>query len=329
MKMILKIALLMLFGANMLYSDILLLTELETDPVSASMRNTMTAKSPSIHSMQQNPASMSLLKDRVFALTYTKGFDDSYNTSVKINYGLDSLSSIYGLLIHESFGEFEKIDGATYSASESVIGIGYSRNMYKDIQSGLTVKYLFSDIEDYSGSAIVADLNFYKKLFEDKIGISAGFYNFGFQMEKFGDDTEDLPTTFKIGISNQLDKAPIEIIAQYTRFLNQEVNEYTLGAEFIPNDMLSIRAGYNFCYDDFEIGTGDKKELFSGVAAGLGINYDKFDFDFAYKVDGYLDDQFWLGVVYSLDTGESWIPNFDKDTDDGDNSGNSKRRKRR
>ncbi|PID26959.1 MAG: hypothetical protein CR982_07880 [Candidatus Cloacimonadota bacterium] len=276
------------------------LFEYELDPVSTSMRNGNISHTPSITSALINPAGMNLIKNNGINLSYLKGFTETYNINIRANYNLDSLSSLFITNIFQNYGDFKRVDKSSYQSYENIFSVGYSRKVFNNLYGGGNLKYYYGSIDDYSSSVLAVDLNIFYRLLNRKLSLSLGMFNLGTQLSEFNGVSEKLPTALKIGASNKLDRLPLEISFQYNRFFEDEENEYILSAEFIPNENLEIRAGYNFSMNNYELGTGEKIEQFSGLSLGLGINIAEFEFDIAYPINGYLENQINMGLTYNF-----------------------------
>jgi len=162
---------------------------------------------------------------------------------------------------------------------------------------------LFTDAILHSPFSI--DLTGLYLLLDDKLRFASGIFNFGTQVSKFNDDiSEDLPMEFRIGVSNRLDRIPLEIGAQYAYSFNN-LSTYGVGVEFIPKNNFKIRVGYDFLADDRKFGTGAKLEKFAGIALGAEIDISNFGFDFSYNVDGELENKFSIATTYYFKTSKS------------------------
>ncbi len=271
------------------YGEVFLITELDLNPRNSSLRHSDIAFSAHHSSIFSNPAAISELDNISAGLTYSKNFADVSLTSLSVIYPLKNKFGTAGFsLAYLDLGEFEDIenDYSTYTAYEMMITGSYGYNVYDNVHIGSNLRFLQSKIDTYSSNAVSIDLTGLYLLMDDKLRFATGIYNFGTQISKFNDDiSEDLPMEFRGGVSNRLDRIPLEVGVQYS-YSFDNVSTYGIGIEFIPKDNFKIRAGYDFSADDRKFGTGEKLEKFAGIALGAEIDIMNFGFDFSYSVDG-------------------------------------------
>jgi len=290
-----------ILGSVELYGEVFLITELDLNPRNSSLRHSDIAFSAYHSSIFSNPAAISELDIISTGLTYSKNFADVSLTSLSVIYPLKNKFGTAGFsLAYLDLGEFEDIenDYSTYTAYEMMITGSYGYNIYEHVHIGSNLRFLQSKIDTYSSNAVSIDLTGLYLLMDDKLRFATGIYNFGTQISKFNDDiSEDLPMEFRGGVSNRLDRIPLEVGVQYSYSFNN-VSTYGVGVEFIPKDNFKIRAGYDFSADDRKFGTGEKLEKFAGIALGAEIDIMNFGFDFSYSVDGELENKFSLATTY-------------------------------
>jgi hypothetical protein len=109
---------------------------------------------------------------------------------------------------------------------------------------------------------------------------------------KIGPDK--LPLIFKGGASTKFFENKLTAAADLDWLANDERMYLDLGAEYMLNRYLDFRAGY-------QVGRSqDKLGGLVGLAAGLGLRYDNFTFDYAYVPFGDLGDthRMTLGFVF-------------------------------
>lgn len=296
-----KIAFLLLLLVTFVRAEVFLISELNLDSRSTALGHSDIGFSASQSSIYANPASLAGLDVTSASLTYAKGFEDLYLTNLVLIHPDKNGWGTAGLgVAYLNYGDFDDVENnSSYSAYDMMITLSYAKTVLSDLNVGGSLKYYQSKIDTYSSNGIGADISALYGVLDGKVRIGAGFYNVGFQMDKYIGTKEDLPTTFKIGASNKLDKVPLEFGAQYNHSFYGD-SWYSVGAEFKPKPILKIRAGYDFSADDKEIGTGSKIEKFAGVSLGGSIKAGKFLFDFAYKVNGELDSEYTLTVTPSL-----------------------------
>ncbi|MDD3045036.1 MAG: hypothetical protein PHF33_06250 [Candidatus Delongbacteria bacterium] len=199
-----------------------------------------------------------------------------------------------------SYGEFVSIDtGSNYSPYETMLVLS-SAYKYKEVLFGVNLKYLYSSINnEYSSSGLIFDLASSYKLFSDKLFLSAGIFNTGFQIDEYYDENESVEGFIKTGVGYRLDKLPLTLMIQNDLYFVGRTRT-AAGVEFNAKENLTVRAGYELSIRDMNIGTATKNEQFSGLSLGATILFMDFGFDFSYLINGEMDNEFSMTMNLNL-----------------------------
>ncbi len=188
--------------------------------------------------------------------------------------------------------------GRYFDAQDMAIGLSYARNLTDKFRFGITMKYIYQRIFNETASGVAFDIGTQYTLDFNNLTIAMAMTNFGSDLNMSGEDlnvvhdrnnsfplnrltparliTDDypLPLHFQVGIAmdlltSEFVKSKIAIDASHP---NDNKERIHLGTEFTFFDLLALRGGYKYNYDDenFTFGVG-LKTIFSDYK--LGIDY--------------------------------------------------------
>jgi hypothetical protein len=206
--------------------------------------------------------------------------------------------------------------GETYSPTQIVAGISYSKMLTDAISVGLTTNLVTETLAEVSATGVSFDFGVIYNNLAEINGLSIGVVakNFGSEMTFDGTGMYQVVSEPPYGVTRYLtvQAAPFQmpfnfqLAAGYQRPLddlnslevtgiymnnNFSPDEYKFGAEYGYNKMFFVRAGYQFASnagDSF----GDSNYLY-GFTAGAGFNYNVEGFsvkvDYAYRYAQFFD----------------------------------------
>ncbi|MGE5479584.1 MAG: PorV/PorQ family protein [Chloroflexota bacterium] len=206
--------------------------------------------------------------------------------------------------------------GATYDINDMAVGITFAGFLTEQFSFGITAKYINNSIASVSSSGVAFDIG---TLYETGIqGIKLGFaiQNLGGEQEYQGQDlgsqkklyeelwqapldvsyissAYSLPLIFRAGVASDIYTQDEHKVTGAFDFItvSDVAEQYNLGAEYTWNDLLSLRAGYQF---------GNEQLGFSG---GVGIKYlgsgfgGRFDYSISPTANLGLVNRFSIGVT--------------------------------
>ena len=208
-----------------------------------------------------------------------------YNTAAYVqnlgnwgNVGISYISSDYGDIIGTQVAANDKgfIETGNLEVGAYAIGLAYARQMTDKFTVGGQVKYAFQRLgsnllsngqilsNKVSGLAYDFGTMFYPGFRSFRVGMSVR--NFSPQF-KYQEETFELPLTFVVsGAMDVLDLINEEHKNSFLIALDAiHPRDYTerihIGGEYWYNDMIALRAGYKYNYDE------------EGLSAGIGIKY--------------------------------------------------------
>ena len=176
----------------------------------------------------QNPAILDLRNNNSFFFNYTPLSGNIKNSVAGFSHSIKNAGN-FGLGIQFlDYGVFENTDeygydlGETFYGKDFSLSAGYSNSFTKQINYGVSIKYVYSSIENYKASGIVMDAGM---IFQDTSkGITGGIAlkNAGVLLSDFSETSSSkFPFDLQAGISKKLIHTP------FTIFLNlHDLNEF-------------------------------------------------------------------------------------------------------
>ncbi len=261
---------------------------------SAAMGGAYSALADDINSVFYNPAGLGFVKFKEFTF-----MNNSYIEDLKHNYAaycqyFPQLKGTFGVS-YNSFdaGKFERfyIDGSltptaggSFSANDHAVSLSYGQRIYKNYYAGLTIKHIYSKIDNTVADASAIDFGalavFEPDFIDAPARISVTAHNLGQKM-KYDKKKESLPENVKCGLGVKYDLTNI-ISAEYTIeaiYTNDRDIFCCLGGEVGLSNTIFFRAGFN-----------NFNEAGNGLSLGIGIKYYKTSIDYSFESYNSLDD---------------------------------------
>jgi len=276
-------------------------------PRAAALANNLIAIQGDINTMFNNPAGLSGIENRQWAINYINHLLDFQGGQFAYVVPNKKFGVIGVGLLYFSYGDFEetnefgKLTGNTFGASEFALAVSTANTLGEGFDYGVNVKFIYSSLANYSASALAIDaglLYTIQQLNDLRIGVSLA--NVGTVVDKYTDAEEKLPLLLRIGLSKRLAHLPLTISASFndlTATTNESMSflkRFSVAGEFEVSRAVRFRLGY-----DNDVNQGVKPlgtNSFGGIAAGLGILWKSFRIDYAYSSYGELGSQNRLGV---------------------------------
>lgn len=224
--------------------------------------------------MYWNPAGIAVAPDIEVHATHNEWISD-----VRYEY----LAAVHGMhghavgaqvaLLH--MGDFEGRDAngnftESFSAYDFAAGLSYGRRVLKEVEVGVTGKFLYEKIESFTATGFAGDIGTRWRTPLQGLTVAAAATNMGPKM-KFEEASFLLPISARVGAAYRT-RNILEglIVSGDLRFPNDSDVKGHLGAELQVHQMIALRGGVKMNYDE-EVGS-----------FGFGIHYHEIDFDYAY-----------------------------------------------
>lgn len=219
-----------------------------------------------------NPATTGFLAaTHSFAVSYAPWFAETkhYASSYSLSSSLGVLSASIILLDYGTMIRTVRPTGSqqvyevrgTFSANAVAAGLTFSRRLTEEFAFGLTAKYVREGIDTYSASNVVFDggVLYYTGL--GSLRLAASMQNFGTNAQ-YRNDPFKMPAALRMGLAAEVvDDEQVRITTAVEALHPSDGNErINLGVEVGWQNMVFLRGGYKFLYDE---------ETFS---AGIGVS---------------------------------------------------------
>lgn len=266
----------------------------------------------------ENPASLNSKMHNQIAFSHNFHFADIQNGYVAYGRKIKALDINAHIGIqYINYGEFNYADilgnqdGSTFKAGETAFVLGASKQVAERLTVGVNVKGVFSHLESYTSTGIVADLGL--NYFKDSSDFVMSFVikNLGTELTTYNGTRFGTPLDIQIGISKRLRYLPFRFtviahqlqngniryddpdLKQTTDLFGEKVKESNFSnaidnvfrhlifsGEFLlgKHENLRIRAGYNHLRRK-ELSLSTFRSL-AGFSLGFGIKVSYFKLDY-------------------------------------------------
>lgn len=245
-------------------------------------------------------------------------------------YHHENLNTTFGLgIAHLQYGNEIQTDAAgnitgNFTAYDQMISMAASRSYGERWFYGASLKFINSRYGAYTSMGVAADvgLNYY----DEESMIQAGFVakNMGVQLKSYANQPEDLPFDMLLGVSKQLEKAPIRFsltaqrLHQYNILYKDETFELDnygntikngfginlmshliAGTEVFLGEKVVASVGYNFLRRR-ELQIANLANGLTGFGYGIKLNLHSLQFQYARTHYQSAYSQHQVSLVYKL-----------------------------
>jgi hypothetical protein len=244
-----------------------------------------------------NPAGLIQIDTKRFFTTYNNyvsdiqsgflGYVHPYSQSVRLGASISYFN--YGSMTKT---DDQGADLGTFGASDFALALSLARVINTRFSLGATGKFVYERIDGFSSDALALDLGV---LYISKDGltrIGGVGQNIGSQLKGLTKSHKDpLPSAVKIGISHRMRELPLTVVSDVTKPFDNDIF-FNLGGEFSALEPLYLRFGWSSFGKNFK--TDSDKDNLAGFAAGFGVTWKVYRFDYAFS--SYAD----LGGVHKI-----------------------------
>jgi hypothetical protein len=264
---------------------------------SEGMGEAFTAMADDVTALTWNPAGVALISRPEVGYLHML-----YLSSIGYNFGgvvvpLPAGEDSFGLgagLVNLGTGSFDSTLGIApaVSAGDNAFLLSVAYRVKKIISFGVTGKYIQESIANYNAGAFGGDGGVLITP-GDRVRIGLGLFNFG-QQVKFISAGDPLPLSSRLGLAWKILDVPhnsLTLSADNGWQFGSQTYTGAVGAEYWLDMTLALRAGF----------TGDSYQ--QHPTAGIGINVDPVEFDYAFSPQGTLGDTHRFSLVLSFGNG--------------------------
>ncbi|MCX6155380.1 MAG: PorV/PorQ family protein [Candidatus Kapabacteria bacterium] len=256
-----------------------------------------------------NPASIYTVEDKKFEVTFFKNVVDINSGNAAYLFNLGNGAKLATAAEFTNYGSFQGADNSgiktsEFSSNDVCMTVVYSDILDSNLYYGVGLELLYNNIEKYSSTAFAANGGLFYRLKDKRTTLGLSILHAGMQISKFNGYSEKLPLDIRLGVSNRLRGLPLLINFSFNhladsanKFFDKFLN-FSLGGEFYFGKYLQVRAGYDNQYRRFTSSQADKK--LAGFCAGIGLNFEKFNFDYGVAAEGSTEYLHKFSIYFNL-----------------------------
>lgn len=213
-------------------------------------------------------------------------------------------------LVHLLYGEEMQTDASgnvlgSFRAYDQILSASFAKAYGNRWRYGAMLKYMHSSYGIYKSAGLAADVGL--SYFDENRKLQIGFAarNMGTQLKTYGGAPEDLPFDLVIGVSKQLEKAPLRFSVTAQRihqfdllyndtlynnenfgnneragFVKKLFSHFVFGTELLLGDKLVILAGYNVLRRN-ELSIKNIASGLTGFSYGLQLKFSRLNLYFS------------------------------------------------
>ena len=286
--------------------------------------------------VHQNPSLLSYSKSNSISLTYLNYIEKSQFVNGAYSFQIDSLNWVGVGLTYLNYGSFDgydefDVEQGEFGAADMCLTLSYARRLSRNITAGLSLKPIYSYIDNYNSLGLSVDVG--ASFFLPERNFSAGVVakNIGGQITAYDENKQSLPWDLQIGLTKKLQHAPFRFSLTYVK-LNSWNFDYVkddnlyksssssvdaqydadvswgdmffrhmvFGVELVPSNNFCLIVSYNHRrHQEFKM--SDVRGA-NGFAFGTRFHVYKFDMGVSYSVYGSAGGAFGLTLATSVDS---------------------------
>ena len=244
-----------------------------------------------------NPAGLTQTQTKRFITTYNNYITDIQSGFLGYVHPYNDNTRLGASICYFNFGSFDKTDAlgtnlGTFGASDFAFALSLAKQVNDRFSLGATGKFIYEKIDSYSSDALALDLGLLYTAGDGRTRIGAVGQNLGVELSGHTQSHKDpLPAAVKAGISHQMRELPLTIAADVAKPFDNDFF-FNLGGELTAFEPLYLRLGWSSFGENYK--TDSDKDSQAGFAAGFGVAWKVYRFDYAYS--SYAD----LGGVHRI-----------------------------
>lgn len=290
-----------------------------------------------IESMFWNPAGLAVNNGKTTAvfsrMSYIADMDLSYGALMTNVGGVGTFGfSLKSIDVGDIFVTTEDNPDGTgeiESPSFFILGVSYGRNLSDRVSVGVNTKVISESFANVGATGFAVDIGVQYNGLGGVEGLTLGVVmkNFGTPMSYSGSgllrradadglsrpsslfgvqtQTDELPSTLEIGTSYSLKSGENNSLNISGTFVNDNFQSDfgRFGAEYIMNDMISLRGGFETNLTEIDVDNGDPNEALFGITLGAGLQVESGGLDLTLGYAFRDVDIFDANHVFSLEIG--------------------------
>lgn len=257
-----------------------------------------------------NPALAASVSDRTVGLNYMNYMSGVNYASASYTQVVGEKATVAGGVKYINYGSMKETDATgtqtgTFSANEFSVEGTLAYQLARNLVGGITAKYVYSLIADYTAMAAGVDLGLNWYMPEREWSLSLVAKNLGGEVKAYNEDFGKMPFDLQVGVSKTFQALPVRISAtliDMTHYDYRFADHLCLGADILFSESIWAGMGYNFRRaSEMKVGEGDDESAHgAGLSFGAGLNLERFHLNVAYGKYHVSSSSLIVNVAYSF-----------------------------
>ena len=303
--------------------------EVSNSPRQLALGDPITLRDMDISSTLANPAMIRGEHGGQVMINYEPYFDGINRGTAAYAYTINRQKALVFDVNYINYGTFDGADPlgnptGSFSGSEVAIAIASSHYFLRpNFHLGGRLRYVLSNLESYSSSAITGDIGLYYSPISKPWRLALVYHHMGSQLTAYQDVFEPLPANLSLGFSSALKYLPLRWHVTFHHlnkyplyFDNSEdtsqslggntnpssaglikklLRHATFGIEVFPESLFSIRLGYH-AQRAAELRILEVRN-FSGLSFGVGMQLRRLRFQISHARYNIAGNRTFLGIT--------------------------------
>lgn len=233
-----------------------------------------------------NPAGIMQLNGKSFIFSYNNYLTDIQSGFVGFVHPYGDRTRLGAWIDYMNYGSMVETDSTgkrlgTFGAGDLALGLTYAQSLSPIFHFGLTGKFIYGKIQDYSSDALAVDLGLLLKFKDQRSRLGLAVRNLGVQLKGYTEShKESLPTVFELGLSHHLRGFPLIFSFDTAKPIDNDYH-FDFGGEYLGFKPLFLRVGWTTFGENFK--TESDKDNLAGFSGGFGLLWRNYRFDYAYS----------------------------------------------
>jgi len=243
-----------------------------------------------------NPATIYTVQDKKFSATFLKHVLDINSGNISYIKNIENAGIFAASVVYTNSGVFNTSDnvgyqdGSTFGSNSMSMALTYANELDTNLFYGVTVKYIFENMQKYNSSAFAFDAGLIYKLKDGRTNLGLSILNAGGMIKSFAGVTENVPLDIRIGINHRLRGLPLMVCASFHHLADQtnsifdKFANFSFGGELYVGKAVMLRLGYDNLIRRETTPSTDRQ--LAGISAGIGIKTKYVNFDYGMALFG-------------------------------------------
>lgn len=242
-----------------------------------------------------NPAALATMNQPAASAAFLKHLLDVNAGSLTYAQDVEGIGTFGAGVVVIDYGSFDRTDESmnllgSFGAREFALVAGGAIPVAENTYAGASLEFIHSSIAEFRSSALAVGAGILYSIPSENITIGASLLHAGAQISTYGETREPLPLSLTVGITKKPEHLPAFLSVNFHKLTEQtdtffdRFRAFTVGAEFLLNESLRLRVGYdNEKRRELKLGSSAGM---AGFAVGGGINFGTYRFDYAFNSYG-------------------------------------------